>query len=762
MIGASIPRRDGRPKVLGTVRYAGDQQAPAMLHGVTVRSKIPRAILKGIEFGPGVPWGEFTIVTAADIPGRNRVAAHVLDQPFLVGLGEEIAHPDQAVVLLAHPDRQLAERARKAVTLVVEELPPVLDLQSSLDLVQVIHGRDNILKECRIERGDPDAMWARAAHVVEGEYRTGAQEHVYLETNGIMAWMDGEGDGRQVVVCGSIQCPYFVHDALKLLFGLPAGRIRVTALELGGGFGGKEDYPSVIAGHAALLAWKSGRAVRLVYDREEDMACTTKRHPSRTRIRTAFDAEGRFLALQTDMVYDGGAYVTVSPVVTMRGTLAAGGVYRIPHARVRGRSVATNTPPPGAFRGFGGPQGIFAIERHMDRCARELGMDPVELRRRNFLKIGDEMVFGQVIKETLDLDGIMDRVLDEIGYHGKRQAFAAGNAADSPIKRGVGFAMGFHGCGFTGSGEANIASVAGLQGLPDGRVAVLASNTEMGQGLLTAFSQIVAEALALPLDMIAIADRDTAVVPNSGPTVASRSTMIVGKLLEEAAFSLRQILVQEGLLELPSTPEAFRAAVAAACAKHGTVKAYAQYRRQPHIAWDDATCHGDAYPTCVWACNAAELSVDTTTCEVTVHDFVAGQEVGRVVNPVLAAGQIEGGASQAIAWSLWEEVVMRKGHMANNQLTNYAVPTSADLPRLRTVFFENPHPAGPGGAKGIGELPNATPAPAIFSALQDALGPEVRLDEVPMTPERLQDRLEACGSPLAGDPELLAAAGGAR
>jgi CO/xanthine dehydrogenase Mo-binding subunit len=322
--------------------------------------------------------------------------------------------------------------------------------------------------------------------------------------------------------------------------------------------------------------------------------------------------------------------------------------------------------------------------------------------------------------------------------------------------------MGFHGCGFTGSGEANIASVAGLQGLPDGRVAVLASNTEMGQGLLTAFSQIVAEALALPLDMIAIADRDTAVVPNSGPTVASRSTMIVGKLLEEAAFSLRQILVQEGLLELPSTPEAFRAAVAAACAKHGTVKAYAQYRRQPHIAWDDATCHGDAYPTCVWACNAAELSVDTTTCEVTVHDFVAGQEVGRVVNPVLAAGQIEGGASQAIAWSLWEEVVMRKGHMANNQLTNYAVPTSADLPRLRTVFFENPHPAGPGGAKGIGELPNATPAPAIFSALQDALGPEVRLDEVPMTPERLQDRLEACGSPLAGDPELLAAAGGAR
>jgi CO/xanthine dehydrogenase Mo-binding subunit len=741
MIGTSVPRRDGRAKVLGTTCYAADKILPGMLHGVTVRSRVPRAILKGIRFPEGLPWEEFTILTAADIPGRNIVASMVLDQPFLVGVGEEIAHPDQAVVLLAHPDRHLAEKARRAVILEVEELPAILDIQSSIDQVQVIHGTENILKECRVLRGDPDAVWPLAAHVIEGEYRTGAQEHAYLETNGILAWVEGDGEARQVVVSGSIQCPYYVQAALKMLLGLPDGRVRVTVLELGGGFGGKEDYPSVIAGHAALLAWKSGQAVELIYGREEDMACTTKRHPSRTRIKTAFDAQGRLLALETDIVYDGGAYVTVSPVVTQRGTLASGGVYNIPNARIRGRSMATNTPPPGAFRGFGGPQSEFAIERHMDVCAQRMGMDPVELRRKNFLKIGDSLVFGQVIKETLDLAGIMDRVLDEIGYYRKREAFALHNATDDPVKKGVGFSVIMHGSGFTGGGEAYLASVVGLEGLADGRVSILSSSTEMGQGLITAFSQIAAGALGLPMKMIHMAEVDTRFVPDSGPTVASRSTMIVGKLLEEAATGLKQALAQQGLLPAQYTPEQFREAMRTAV-RQGPVKAYAQYRKQPHIVWDDPTCHGDAYPTCAWACNAAELSVDLTTHEVTVEDFVAAQEVGRVVNPVLAAGQIEGGAAQAIAWSLWEEVVMKQGHMANNQLTNYVIPTATDLPRIRAVFFENPHPAGPGGAKGIGELPNVGPAPAVFSALAQALGPDVRLDEVPMTPERLLSRME--------------------
>lgn len=741
MIGASSLRKEGLAKVLGTTCYTDDTWMPGTLHGVTVRSQVPRGILRGIHFGEGLPWDEFTVVTAADIPGVNRVASVVDDQPFLVGLGEEVAHAEQAVVLLAHPDRELAERGRAAVRLEVEELPAVLDLQAALDLAPLIYGQDNLLKEIRIAKGDPDPVWAKAAHVVAGEYRTGAQEQMYLEPQAMLAQVAQEGDRLQVSVWGSLQCPYYVHSALRQLFGLPESQVRVVAMELGGGFGGKEDYPSLSAGHAALLAWKAGRPVKLIYDREEDLACTTKRHPSRTRLRTAFDAEGRLLALEADFVLDGGAYATLSPVVLSRGALHVTGVYRCPHVRVHARAVATNTPPPGAFRGFGAPQSLLAIERHMDLCARELGLDPVDLRRKNFLRLGDATATGQVVQENLDLEGLMDRALQELGYHDKRAAFEQVNQGDGPVKRGVGFSVFMHGCGFTGSGEAHLASVAGVEGQADGTVSVLAASTEMGQGKSTVFAQIVAEALQVPVDLVSTAQPDTDHVPNSGPTVASRSTMMVGRILQDAAAGFRMALIQQGHLREPYTPAEFRAAVQRAVQALGPLRTYGQYHRPPHIRWDDHTYQGDAYPTYTWGCYAAEVAVDLDTYEVRVQDFAAVQEVGRVVNPVLAAGQIEGGVAQGIGWALWEEVLMQRGRMVNAQMTNYIIPTSADLPRIKVVFLENPHPAGPGGAKGLGELPMDGPAPAVLNALGQALGP-VRLDEVPMTPERLLARLE--------------------
>jgi CO/xanthine dehydrogenase Mo-binding subunit len=714
---------------------------PGTLHGVTVRSKTPRGILKDIVFGEGIPWAEFTIVTAADIPGTNRVASVVDDQPFLVGLGEEITHQEQPVVLLAHADSFLAEKARHAVQLVVEELPAILDLQASLGLEQVIYGTGNVLKEIRISKGDPGPVWAQAAHVIEGEYRTGAQEQLYLEPNAMMAVVERDGAATQVTVWGSLQCPYYVHGALMQLFGLDESHVRVVAMEMGGAFGGKEDYPSVNAGHAALLSWKSGKPVKVIYDREEDLAATTKRHPSRTRLRTAFDAEGQLLALEVDFVLDGGAYATLSPVVLSRGAVHAGGVYRCPDVRIHARAMATNTPPTGAFRGFGAPQSLFAIERHLDVCARRMGMDPVALRRKNFLRMGDSLATGQVLREDLDLAGLMDRALTEIDYAGKRKAFAAANEVDGPIKRGVAFSVFLHGCGFTGSGETHLASVAGVEGLADGTVAVLAASTEMGQGKNTVFSQIVADTLHLPYELVNVAEVDTDRVPNSGPTVASRSTMMVGRILEDAAIGFKLALIQQGFLKDPYTPATFQAAVATAVAALGSLKCYGQYHRPAGMAWNDVTYQGDAYPTYSWACYAAEVSVDTDIFEVKVEDFVAVQEVGRVVNPTLAAGQIEGGVAQGIGWGLWEEVTMKQGRMANNQLTNYIIPTSADLPRIRVIFLENGHPAGPGGAKGLGELPMDGPAPALLNALENALG-ALRLDEVPMTPDRLLQRCE--------------------
>ena len=742
MIGASSIRKEGRAKVLGTACYTDDKVLPDALHGVTVRSQAARGVLTSVSFGPGIPWEEFVIVTAADIPGINRVASVVDDQPFLVGLGEPISHPEQPVLLLAHRDRMLLERARQAVRLEVEEWPAVLDIQASLDLAQVIHGTDNLLKEIRIAKGETGPAWAGAATVIEGEYRTGAQEQLYLEPNAMLAEVAA---GGQVTVWGSLQCPYYVHGALKQLFGLDDGQVRVVAMEMGGGFGGKEDYPSLSAGHAALLARKAGRPVRLVYDREEDMAATTKRHPSRTRIRTGFDEAGRLLALEVDFVLDGGAFTTLSPVVLSRGAIHAGGVYRCPNVRIHARAVATNTPPPGAFRGFGAPQSLFALERHMDVCAERLGLDPVELRRLNFLRPGDTTATGQVIREDLDLPALMDRALAEIGYFGKRTAYAAANLGDDPVKRGVGFSVFMHGCGFTGSGEAHMASVAGVEGLADGTVSVLAASTEMGQGKNTVFSQIVAEALGLPLEMVDVAPVDTDRVPNSGPTVASRSTMMVGRILEDAASGFRQALIQQGFLRAPYTPGEFAAAVRRARAELGVIRSYGQFHASPAMAWDDAAYRGDAYPNYSWACYAADVAVDTVTFDVAVEDFVAVQEVGRVVNPVMAAGQIEGGVAQGIGWGLWEEVTVQQGRMLNNQMTNYIIPTAADLPPIRAFFLEQRSAAGPGGAKGIGELPMDGPAPALLNAVQAALRPThgtLRLDEVPMTPDRLLARCE--------------------
>lgn len=738
-VGRSRIRTEGRAKVTGAAVYTDDAPAmPGLLHGATVRSTVPRGRITGITFGEGIPWDEFVIVSAKDVPGVNRVAMLVEDQPFLAE--ERVNHPEEAIVLLAHEDRTLLEKARAAVKVAIEAEPAVFSIEDSLEAKTVVWGQDNVFKTIRIAKGEAGAVWAAAAHVIEGTYRTGAQEQLYIEPHAVIAKTTVE-DG--VTVWGSLQCPYYVHKALKHLFHEPDDRVRVIQMETGGGFGGKEDYPSLISGHAALLSLKAGgRPVKILYDREEDMAATTKRHPSKTRVKTAFDTEGRMLALEMDFLLDGGAYVTLSPVVLSRGAIHAAGPYRWPVVDITAKALATNCPPHGAFRGFGAPQSLFAIERHLDVAAARMGMDPVALRRKNLLGIGDLMATGQVVKEAVDLPGIMDRALEALDYRARQASYAAHNASGDPVKKGVGFAVFMHGCGFTGGGEAYLASVAGVEGTSEGKVRVLAASTEIGQGTNTMFSQVVAEVLRIPMDLVEVQQPDTKLVPNSGPTVASRTCMVVGKLVQDAAVGLKQTVIQSGLLQEPYTAADFQAAVAAYVASFGSLKAYSQYSTPPHIVWSDETYRGDAYGTYAWACYAADVAVDTRTCEVAVNDFVALQEVGRVINPTLAAGQIEGGVAQGIGWALWEKVEWREGRMANAQMTNYIMATSADLPRLRVYFEENPNPLGPSGAKGIGELPMDGPAPAILNAIQQALGTDAPA-EIPLTPELLLDTLEA-------------------
>src|ERR1700687_306173 len=500
LIGKPIPRKEGRRKVTGGALYVDDLSFPGMLHGVTVRSSIPRGRIKGISFEGDIPWDEFTIVTAKDIRdlklGENYVALILNNQPYLAD--GVVNHPEEAIVLLAHPDKYLLEEARRHVSIEYEELPAIFSLQDSLAKKEIIWGDDNVFKKFLVDKGNVDDAWSKADFIIEGEYETGAQEHLYIENNGAIALANAD-DG--VTVWGSMQCPYYVQKALMALFELPSERIRVIQAETGGGFGGKEEYPSILAGHAALLAWKSGQPVKMIYDRAEDMAATTKRHPSRTKHRTAVTKDGKLQAMEIDFVIDGGAYTTLSPVVLSRGTIHAAGPYFCPHVRVRSRAVATNAPPHGAFRGFGAPQSIFALERHMNKVARAVGLTPEEFRRRNFIQPDQTTATGQVIRENVRLPQLLERALHLSDYHAKTESYSRENSRNR-LRKGIVFAAFMHGAGFTGSGEQYLASVVELEAMPDGVVRILTANTEIGQGTNTILSQIAAAALGVRYEQI--------------------------------------------------------------------------------------------------------------------------------------------------------------------------------------------------------------------------------------------------------------------
>jgi CO/xanthine dehydrogenase Mo-binding subunit len=732
IVGTSVPRKEGRDKVTGAARYVDDVRLPGMLYGATVRSKIPRGTIKRISFNPEVEWNEYVIATAKDIPGKNCIALILDDQPCLAD--GVINHPEEPVVLLAHPDKFALAKAVEGVTIQSEALPAIYSIEESERKAEIIWGTDNIFKTFLIEKGDVDRIWAEAELIVEGEYFTGAQEHLYIENNGMIAVFDPVAG---ITVWGSLQCPFYVHKALMALCGLPEEKVRVVQLETGGAFGGKEEYPSMIAGHAAILAMKSGRPVKIVYDRLEDMVATTKRHPSRTRHRTALRKDGKILGGEIDFTIDGGAYATLSSVVLSRGTIHAGGPYFWPSVRIRSKAVATNTPPHGAFRGFGAPQSLFAMERHMDRMANVVGLSPTEIRRRNFLQPGQTTTTEQVIREPINLPALMDKSLAHASYKEKKQKFSLDNKTAS-VRRGMGIAAFLHGAGFTGAGERYLDSVVGIEGTADGGVRILVSSTEFGQGTNTVLCQIAAETLSIPYEFVTIAQADTTIVPNSGPTVASRTAMVVGNLVRSAAIGLRQTLQLDRTLKETYTSGEFADGCRKYVAEKGALRSLARYSAPEGIYWDDVKYKGEAYAAYAWAVYVAEVSVDLTTYAAKVEDFVALQEIGKVLHPVLAKGQIIGGVAQAIGLALYEKVLWQNGRMMNGQMTNYIMPASCDLPFIRVIFEEIRNPHGAYGAKGIGELPMDGPAPAILNAVVDALG--IPFDSIPLLPE---DILEA-------------------
>ncbi len=722
-IGKGIPRADGHAKVVGDALYVDDIRPSGCLYGATVRSPIAHGRLLGIDKDPDFDWSDITVVTAADIPGKNVVTLMTEDQPALAD--KVVRHVTEPVALVAAPTRDRALAAVRHITVRTEELPALFDIEAAENSPVRIYEDDNVFKRINIDKG----THAEGGVSVEGTYRVGLQEQLYIETQGMLAVPREDGG---LTLIGSMQCPFYVLKALKPLLGdLP---INVVQAATGGGFGGKEEYPSMVAAHAALLSLQTNRPVKVIYRRDEDLRVTTKRHPALIRIQSKCDAEGHLLEWNAHMIMDGGAYNTLTPVVLSRGLLHLTGPYRCPNVHLSGVAVATNTPPNGAFRGFGAPQAMFAAERHMDRIARTLNISPVELRERNILKDGDTTATGQVLFDTgakIVLDTALEAARAPLIDHPVHPGGGVGRYA-----RGQGLALVFHGCGFTGNGEAWLKGKVGME--INGRcVRILTGSTEIGQGSETTLQQITAAELGIPLDRISSAPHDTGLVPDSGPTVASRTCMVVGGVVQEAARALRGALQAETgqsdddfdtLLNARRRTEALRVQV--------------EYKDDGSMTWNDQTYQGDAYPTYGWSACIVDIDVDLDSGEVLYRRFVSATDVGKAINPVIVTGQIEGGSVQALGYATSEEVILDEQRcMRNDRLTNYIIPTALDAPEMVTKIVEIPFARGPFGAKGIGEIPMDGPAAAVAQAIESAV--DVVLDALPMTPERVLDAMEA-------------------
>jgi len=716
-------RREGPEKLTGEAKYADDLVFPGAWFGATVRSTDAHARLVGIDLAKDFDWSKVVVVTAADIPGENIVSLISDDQPVLVPVGGEIQHHAEPLVLIAAPDRETLRAAKRALTVRTAKLQPIFDPVAS----------EHVFAHYEIASGDLDAGFAGADLVLEGTYRVGHQEQLYIENNAMIAVPREDGG---VTLHGSLQCPYYVHKALKRALALDDVRAQVIQAETGGGFGGKEEYPSILAIHAGLLALKCRKPVRMIYDRHEDIAATTKRHPAIVSHRTGVKRDGTLVAQDIEVVLDGGAYSTLTPVVLSRGAIHAGGPYRCPNVRIRARATRTNTPPNGAFRGFGAPQTEFAAETHLNRLAEALGVGPLDIRRRNVYRIGDTTPTGQVLRESVAGEEVLERGAEAAEFERLREKTArsrsaAGRPLDSAATQrasGIGLALAWHGAGFTGSGEVKLASVASVELTAAGEIRILTASTEMGQGTKTIFPQLVADALGVPYEDVEIAPQDTAYVPDSGPTVASRTAMVVGGLCIKAAERLRE------QVEL-ATDRSFAESYRDYAKEHGGVRIDQKFEPYPGVHFDDETYHGDAYPAFGWASCVAEVEVDLDTGEVAVTNVVAVDDIGRVIHQTLAEGQVEGGTLQAIGYATIEEMKLDDGRYVNDRLATYLIPTALDAPRITAILVEAPFSGAPHGAKGVGELPMDVGAPAVVAAIHDATGAWIH--ELPATPERI-------------------------
>ncbi len=785
-VGRPVPRPDAGAKVTGRAIFAADLYFEGMLHARVLRSEYPHARVLRVDTSraqalPGVA----AVLTAEDVPGAKNHGIVIPDWPVLAY--DKVRYVGDAIALVAAETEEIAAQALELIEVDYEPLPVVTSPQQALAPdAPLVHDGGNLLKHIQVRKGDVEQALAKADVIVEREYRTPRQEHAFMEPEAGVATIDEEG--KITVYVGS-QIPFADRRQIAASLAIPEEKVRVKATQVGGAFGGKEDISVQI--HAALLAQATGRPVKLVFTRQESLIVHPKRHATTIRLKTAATSDGKLTAVQAEIYGDAGAYASLSEHVMTRAATHATGPYDVPNVEIVCYAAYTNNVPAGAFRGFGVPQSAFAVESQMDILAEKLNLSPFEIRRKNALRVGSVTATGQVLRESVGLLETINRVEEEMEK--RETSNVKRQALNSKLQRAWGVACAYKNVGL-GGGAADAAG-AEVELTDDGRAVVRAGAAEMGQGLVGVLALVAAEELGLSYDSVEVIVADTDQTLDGGPTTASRQSFITGNAARLAAQRVRETLAQVAAEELDAPPDslvfedgrihAFRYKVASSprLVRHKTGRGRPSVANGPSVANRETSLAeksislaeavalakregrevrasvvyeapetvplgevGDMHFAFGYATQAALVEVDTNTGQVEVLKVIAAHDVGRALNPLAVAGQIEGGVVMGLGLALQEEFVMEGGVPRSTSLAKYKIPSIERTPEIVPIIVEDKSSAGPFGAKGIGEIPSIPTAPAIINAIYNATG--VRIYSLPATPKRVLAALEHGGVKL--------------
>jgi CO/xanthine dehydrogenase Mo-binding subunit len=746
VVGKSIERVDSLDKVLGKPIYAMDIVPENALYLKVVRSKNAHALLRRVDVSRARKYpGVVAVLRAEDIPGINESTALLPDKPLLAS--DRVRFVGEPIAAIAAYDQTIAEEAVDLVEIDYEPLAPVFSPVEALNLDEPkIHENGNVAKHMKVRKGNVEIGFKEADLIVENTYKTQFQEPVPLEPEAGFAIPEPDGS---VTCVGSLQSPFHVQTGIAKILSLRPDQVRVIQAVTGGAFGPKSDeIPVDVMGLAALAAVKTRRPAALAYTREESMIGHTKRHPFVITLKTGVKNDGKLTASEATLVADTGAYASLGPLVVIRAVFHATGPYVIPHVKSDAYCVYTNNTMAGSFRGFGAPQAHFAAESQMDEIAKKLGMDPLDFRLLNILRPGTLTATSQMVDQACGLEECMKRAAQESDWYRKRKEFSTMRGSK---RRGLGIAIMYHGNSLGPEGS-DFAAVH-MQIEKDGTIRFRTGLTEYGTGAPSGLLQIAAETMHLPANYFRLDAPDTDYCNDTGPTVASRTITIGGRATQMVAGQLHQKLreiaagllgsvvneteVSNGEYYLKTNPQrsvTYRDVVAEAYRKGIQLKEAGTFTA-PKCEYDPETGQGTTYLQYTYGAVTADVEVDIETGQVQVLKMVTAYDVGKAINPLSLEGQIEGGTVQGLGYAIMEELIHKDGAVLNPNLADYYIPTSADIPEIKTIIVEYPGHLGPYGAKAIGEPPVVLPAPAIVNAIDNAIG--LRLNEIPATPDRV-------------------------